>query len=206
MANILFQDKVSPEFVTKVSDIAYKLGVDVNWLQFIINYETSGTFDPTIQNKIGATGLFQFLPSTAIGLGTTTDALKNMSAVDQLDYGYELLGPYQGKMTDYYSTYLGVFYPAALGQPDTYVFPAEVVRENPSFFVSGNTLADFKTSLDNIVGSVVPDNFKSFFFTQNGKAVKRNFLQIYQRQIIIGAVIIVLAIILWQVVKHITKK
>lgn len=157
--NLLFSNKVSQAFADKVISICNSLGINPNWLMFIMNYETAGTFSPSIQNKGGATGLIQFLMSTAQGLGTTTDALSQMTDVEQLDWVYKYLVPYKGDMVDYYTTYLAIFYPAALGQPDTFVFPDNVVRDNPSFFISGNTLADFKISLDNIVGSVVPAQY-----------------------------------------------
>lgn len=158
---LLFSNKVNQAFTDKVDSISSYLGILPNWLMFIMDYESG--LNPSIQNSIGATGLIQFLPSTAEGLGTTTDALKTMDGVTQLDYVYQYLKPYKGDMVDYYTTYLAIFYPKALGQPDTYIFPYDVVKENPSFFISGNTLADFKISLDNIVGSRVPAQYQSDF-------------------------------------------
>jgi hypothetical protein len=51
-------------------------------------FETGGSFSPAVPNKAGsgAVGLIQFMPSTAKGLGTSTEALKKMSAVQQLDF------------------------------------------------------------------------------------------------------------------------
>jgi hypothetical protein len=50
-------------------------------------FETGETFSPSIKNKAsGATGLIQFMRSTAKGSGTTTAALAEMTAVDQLDF------------------------------------------------------------------------------------------------------------------------
>lgn len=40
----------------------------------------------TVNRASGATGLIQFMPSTAKQLGTTTDKLAAMTEVDQLDY------------------------------------------------------------------------------------------------------------------------
>lgn len=43
-------------------------------------------FDTRVVNQSsGATGLFQFIPSTAAGLGTSTGAIQNMNAVQQLE-------------------------------------------------------------------------------------------------------------------------
>lgn len=183
----LFQNKVSAAFMDKVVSISNSLGIDPNWLMFIMNYESAGTFSPSIQNKGNATGLIQFEPSTAEGLGTSTEALAGMSAEDQLDFVYQYLRHYKGDMVDYYTTYLAIFYPAALNQPDTYVFPDNVVKDNPSFFITGgNTLADFKTSLDNIVGSVVPAQFQADFKKKNQfcKSIKRKYSSLQELQLV----------------------
>ena len=79
--------------------------------------------DPTTTNSIGATGLIQFLPSTAKELGTTTDALRKMSAVEQLDYVYGYLKPVSGKMKtvgDIYASILFGKYSGVIGKPDSH--------------------------------------------------------------------------------------
>jgi hypothetical protein len=50
--------------------------------------ESESGISSTVLNKAGsgATGLIQFMPATARGLGTSTEALAKMSAVEQLDY------------------------------------------------------------------------------------------------------------------------
>jgi hypothetical protein len=79
----------SPEFAKKLRHIGALLGVNPDDLLKVMYFETKGTLDPSIQNSIGATGLIQFMPDTAKGLGTTVDNLKKMSASDQLHYVYE---------------------------------------------------------------------------------------------------------------------
>lgn len=74
---IIWATKVSKEFVLKVRDIAKRLQMPTegaNWLMACMAFETGETFSPTIKNGAGsgATGLIQFMPKTAIGLGTTT--------------------------------------------------------------------------------------------------------------------------------------
>jgi len=79
----------SPEFNTKLNNIANKLGVDPKDLMRIMQFETGGTMSPSTNNgKSQAVGLIQFMPDTARGLGTTTEKLAKMSAVEQLDYVY----------------------------------------------------------------------------------------------------------------------
>jgi hypothetical protein len=105
-------------------------------------WESGSTFSPSIQNSIGATGLIQFIPSTAIGLGTTTTALKNMSAVDQLDYVEKYLKVYKGKINSYVDTYFAIFFPLAIGKPDDWVLQGTgisaslIARQNPAFDVN----------------------------------------------------------------------
>jgi hypothetical protein len=75
-----------PEFSTKLKEVAKKLGVQWHDLWKVIRFESKGG-KPSAENPYtSATGLIQFMPDTAIGLGTTVGDLKSMSAVDQLDY------------------------------------------------------------------------------------------------------------------------
>jgi len=130
------------DFVKKVREVSTRLGIDPNWLMAIMYWESASTFSPSIQNSIGATGLIQFIPSTAIGLGTTTTALKNMSAVDQLDYVEKYLKVYKGKIKSYVDTYFAVFFPLAIGKPDDWVLQGTgisaslIARQNPAFDVN----------------------------------------------------------------------
>lgn len=75
----------SKAFLNKVKEIARRLNCNYKDLLGVMNSESS--LNPQAVNKSsGATGLIQFLPSTAKALGTSTEALKKMSAVAQLDY------------------------------------------------------------------------------------------------------------------------
>lgn len=126
--------------------IATKYGFPPEWLGNLINFETGGTFNPAIQNSIGATGLIQFMPATAIGLGTTTAALKQMSFKEQMVYVDKYLNQnFNGivaakglfnkttqKVTDKFTQtdlFMIIFYPAAVGNVN-YKFPANVVAAN----------------------------------------------------------------------------
>ena len=83
--------------------------------------------DPQAVNKQShATGLIQFMPDTAIGLGTTTDALYKMTAVEQLDYVYlyyKKIGIKPGMTAG--DLYIATFYPAALGKGDNNVIASK---------------------------------------------------------------------------------
>lgn len=113
----------SQAFIAKVIMIASQLGIKPAWLMLTMRIETAGTFKASIQNPLTkATGLIQFMPSTAIGLDTTVQDLAKMSNVQQLDYVYKYLKMYASKMKSYEDVYLAVFYPAAVGKADDYVF------------------------------------------------------------------------------------
>jgi hypothetical protein len=73
-------------FIAKVKDVAGALGFPVIDLLACMNLESARTFDPAIQNNLGFTGLIQFGKPAAASLGTTTDALKQLTRVQQMDY------------------------------------------------------------------------------------------------------------------------
>lgn len=76
---------LSDAFYQKVCEISQRLKCDPNALMAVMNSE-SGIRADAVNKHGGATGLIQFMPSTARAYGTTTAALRNMSAVQQLDY------------------------------------------------------------------------------------------------------------------------
>ncbi len=88
---------VTPEFIGAVEQMAERLGTQPEYILAAMSFETGGRFDPSIQNGIGATGLIQFLKSTAQGLGTTTDKLAKMSAVAQLAFVEKYFDAVQGQ-------------------------------------------------------------------------------------------------------------
>ena len=105
-----FENKVTSNkeaFLQKVRLICAKLGIEPDWLMFVMNSE-SGLNPAAYNPNGGASGLIQFMPDTAKGLGTTTEALRKMSNVAQLDYVYKYFYPYRGKMSSLYDLYPGI--------------------------------------------------------------------------------------------------
>ena len=125
---LVFEDKVPASyrtaFVSKVIDISYKLGIDPNWLMAIMELETGGKFTASVTNSLGYTGLIQFSETSAKSLGTTTAKLRNMTAVEQLDYVYRYFLPHKPKLDSYTNTYLQVFFPVAVGKGDDFLIQA----------------------------------------------------------------------------------
>ena len=111
------------EFLSEVDNLAKKYNVSVGDLLAVMSFETAGSFDPAQKNLAGsgATGLIQFMPSTARGLGTTTEDLARMSRTEQLKYVDKYLSNkgIEGKSLS--DIYMAVLFPAAVGKPDSFV-------------------------------------------------------------------------------------
>lgn len=105
-----------PDFKKKVDKVAAALGVPANNLMAIMKQESR--VDPAAVNRTsGATGLIQFMPKTAIALGTTTEELRQMDAVQQMDYVYryfKMTGVGDGSLGELYTA---VFMPKYVGYP-----------------------------------------------------------------------------------------
>ena len=135
--------KCDPQaFLNKVVEISIKLRINPHWLMVVMELETAGTFDPAITNKFGYTGLIQFGTAAASSIGTTTDRLRQMDGIAQLDYVYAYLKPYKNRMHRMTDVYLAVFFPAAIGKPDGWVLrtsrlsPERIAAWNPLFDVN----------------------------------------------------------------------
>ncbi len=113
----------TPAFQKKLTEVAARLGANPQDLIKVMHFETGGTFSPSVVNKAGsgATGLIQFLPTTATSLGTTTAALARMSPEDQLDYVEKYLAPYKGRISNLQDLYMAVLYPDAIGKGQNYI-------------------------------------------------------------------------------------
>ena len=111
------------EFQQGVEQLAQKYNVSVQDLYAVMSFETGGTFDPAQKNfeGSGATGLIQFMPSTAKGLGTSTEELSKMTRTEQLKYVdkyFSNKGIEGGNLDD---LYMAILFPVAVGKPDNFV-------------------------------------------------------------------------------------
>jgi len=128
--------KVSNEFRTKVRNIARELNCDPNHLMAAMAFETNETFSPSIRNPYsGATGLIQFISSTAQKLGTTTAALAAMTAERQLDYVKRYMQPYTNRLNSVEDVYMAILWPKAVGQSNSTVLMTRYSND------AGNRLA-----------------------------------------------------------------
>lgn len=105
-------DKQHALFIKKVKEVSKKLDIHFSWLVGIMHHESR--LNHKALNSIRAVGLIQFLPSTARGLGTTTNELYNMSGVQQLDYVYKFYKHAKGHLNEATDLYLYAFFPIAV--------------------------------------------------------------------------------------------
>lgn len=122
-ANIDTKVIQDPDFNKKLEKIANQLNVKSSDLIAIMKQE-SGVNPKAVNPYSNATGLIQFMPSTARSLGTTVEELKDMTAVEQLDYVYKyfkMVGVGDGSLGD---LYMAVFMPKYIGASDNTVLGA----------------------------------------------------------------------------------
>lgn len=125
-------------FVNAVNYYSELLDIQPDWLVGVMYFESK--LNPAAVNPVtGATGLIQFMPATAKALGTTTEALKNMSAYEQMVYVYNYLKPYTGRMRSLVDVYFAVFFPKAIGASRNTVLQTSklkastIAKQNPIF-------------------------------------------------------------------------
>lgn len=124
-------------FVIKTEAIALRIGVNAQDLMAIMDFESAGTFSPSIQNKGGNNyfGLIQFGTSAAKDLGTSLNKLKQLSALEQLDYveaWFMLWRKRRGAITNFADLYLTVLLPKGIGYglTDALPFTAKQIQQN----------------------------------------------------------------------------
>ena len=111
--------KVSADFKQKVIQISGTLRINPSHLMAAMAFETGETFSPSIVNPVsGATGLIQFMPRTARGLGTTVQALAQMTPVEQLDFVLKHFLPQKGRLSTLSDVYMAILLPSAIGKAE----------------------------------------------------------------------------------------
>jgi hypothetical protein len=112
-------------FINKVKELAQELKCSHIDLLACMSFETGKTFSPSVKNPNGsATGLIQFIETTARSLGTSTAELARMTRVGQTDFvrNYFLTGPVR-KVSNptIEDLYMAILWPAAVGRPNDFV-------------------------------------------------------------------------------------
>lgn len=107
------------------------------------------------------------MPKTALSLGTTVDALRAMSNVEQLDYVHKYFARHRGKIRSYSELYLVTFYPYALNQPDLFVFGSEVSPARVKIIYEQNKGVDLNKD-----GVITKGEFKQWIYQGTPKDIR----------------------------------
>jgi tape measure domain-containing protein len=84
-----------PDFLPKLTAGARARGMDPDHILNVMAVETAGSFNPFSRNPTSsASGMIQFMKSTAPTLGTTIEAIRKMNATQQLDYVFKYFDQY----------------------------------------------------------------------------------------------------------------
>lgn len=146
----------------QVTEMAKRIGANPSDVVSVMGFETGNTFDPSIRNKAGsgATGLLQFMPSTARGMGTTTDELAKMTVEQQLPYAekYWTSNPtFRGKLGSLENLAASVFYPPWINDP-TQPLPESMRPMNPGITSLNDYVARVRKNMAGVskLGTPVP--------------------------------------------------
>lgn len=122
---VLWGTKFTQPELTKLAEIIQRLNLPPVMIQDFMScmaWETGEEFKASTRSPVStATGLIQFMRTTAIGLGTTVEALAKMTQVEQLEYVYLHFKPYAKKIKNLGDVYMSIIYPVGVGKPDDYV-------------------------------------------------------------------------------------
>lgn len=136
--------------------LSERLGVPANYLDAVIEIESRR--NPQARNKdTGATGIIQFMPSTARELGTTVEEIYNMSLDEQfeLTYRYFITHSKGKQLNRPCDVYLVIFYPKYIGYSLDTVFPNSVYQVNKGLDYNKNgvlTVGDINDFFNSRIG------------------------------------------------------
>lgn len=125
-----------------------------SWAMACIAFESAESFSASVRNQAGsgAVGLIQFMPATAVGLGTTTEDLEDMSPTNQLVYVQRYFEPYKDRIRSLADMYMAILLPHYIGAPgDAVMFSGGVsYRQNSGLDAN----SDGKITVDEAVDRV----------------------------------------------------
>jgi hypothetical protein len=119
--------KVSLKFKMGVIWIEDQIGLPADFLMSCMAFESACTFSPRIKNAAGsgAVGLIQFMPSTALKMGTTTALLAAMTPEHQLSYVFRYFKAFGTDLRHWSleDVYMAILLPKAIGKPLDWQMP-----------------------------------------------------------------------------------
>lgn len=140
------------EMRAKIEEVAQTIGTNAEWLDALINFETGGTYSPTIKNPMSsARGLIQITDGAArdIGFDSSLDAVNRYPTFNaQMD---NVVLPYfvmqinrHGPLDTKQRLYMSVFYPAYMDNPPDTTFSDSIRAVNPGI----DTVQDYVNFVD----------------------------------------------------------
>jgi hypothetical protein len=175
--NLVTSNKAA--FYAKLNQIAASLKTDPDFIECVMYLESR--LDPTAYNANGgATGLIQFMPATAISLGTTTAALIRMTNLQQLDYVLRYFAPFIGKLNSFADVYGVTFFPIMLSKPDSWILhsdtlsPEKIAAANKIFDLNYNqqiTAGEFRTAIYKLLPASVATYLRSKIGAAAGRSI-----------------------------------
>ncbi len=195
--SLVYIEKIPPlirsAFEKKVIEVANYLEINPNWLMILMNFETAGQMNPTATNIIGCVGFIQFCSDglyngekskKILGKWYSLQTIKNSGYVGQMNYVRDFFEPYKDKIETIYDLYVALFYPYALGKPDSFKFGSEISPErvktvaNQNKAISqGKEYITYKEVRAMVDGQMKKANYfitKVDSYTSNIKMLKRN--------------------------------
>lgn len=158
-------ERLSVADLAALEKTAAVIDIHPDWLAAVMSFE-SGFNPAAVNSQSNATGLIQFMPSTAKNLGTTVSALRAMSFQEQLPYVIKYFGEKAG-LRSLEDTYLKVFYPKAIGQSNNWV----VAREGEAVYTQN-------ASFDNGKGYITKGDITSTIRNVYNAGVKRGYITV----------------------------
>jgi len=130
----------NPQFREKLNQVAESIGCSPEDLIAIFTFESAG-IDPQAQNRIGATGLIQWIPPTAKSMfNMDVNQIRGMSGLQQLSL-VETYFKKSGKNSNIDDLYLSVLYPYAKNKPEDYILGSEKGTAGAQKFADQNPFA-----------------------------------------------------------------
>lgn len=150
---------VTPTFLCALVAMSARNGWDPNGIALVISEES--LFNPAAKNPhSSASGLIQFIDSTAASLGTTTAQIRTMTAEQQLPlverfFQTSLNGRVPARIEDYFLSVLG--HPDLIGKPDdtpVFVRGSGGYAGNPQIDIGGDgiiTVGDTRAYMQRVL-------------------------------------------------------
>lgn len=147
----------------KLLAICDELNISADAVSAVIAHESG--WNPAAKNPKGsASGLIQWIESTARGMGTTTDAIRAMPTLRQLDLVRRYYAPARGRIRTPGDALMWAFLPAFLGKPADFTIGQQGAEGKSGQYYAWNagfdrekkgyiTVADVTRSINGIVSA-----------------------------------------------------